>query len=125
MPTPFHGLDRMLAAWNTSDPEEARNHVEAALEHNIHFVDPNYNIIGREAFLDMVRRVKAEVPGAVFSRASRIDEHNNHCRYHWAVHIGGELVLRGFDVAEINEAGRVVKVTGFFGELELDPAAAP
>lgn len=114
----FECLDKMLLVWNTVDASEKRALVDAAMEHNVHFVDPNHNIIGREAFLNMVEQVQGQIPGAIYSRASLVDIQNNHCRYHWAIHLKGELVMPGFDVTEINDAGKIVKVMGFFGELE-------
>lgn len=108
----------MLATWNTSDESEVRTLAEAALEHNVHFVDPNHNIMGREAFISMVHAVKKTIPGAVYSRTSRVDVQNNHCRYHWAIHLKQNLLLAGFDVTEVNDAGKIVKVIGFFGPLE-------
>lgn len=110
-------LDKMLALWNTTDETLKATMVEEALEHNVHFADPNHNIIGRAAFLDMVKLVQRQIPGAVYSRASEIGFQNNFCRYHWAIHLNGELLMPGFEVAEINDAGKVVKVLGFFGEL--------
>ncbi len=110
-------LDQMLAVWNTTDEAEKAALVDSALEHNVHFVDPNHNIIGRKPFLDMVNLVQSQVPGAAYSRASEVDVQNNFCRYHWAIHQNNELLLAGFDVTEVNDAGKIVKVIGFFGEL--------
>jgi hypothetical protein len=118
--TDFSKLDKMLAVWNTIDEAEKRQLVDDALEHNVHFVDPNHNIIGRDAFLNMVEEVQGQVPGAVYSRASEIDVQNNMCRYHWSVHLNGELLLPGFDVTEISDTGKVLKVIGFFGLLDRD-----
>jgi len=111
-------LEKMLAVWNTNDAAEKRALTEAALEHNVHFVDPNHNIIGREAFLNMVQEVQDQIPGAKYSRTSEIGFQNNHCRYHWAIHMNGDLLTPGFDVTEVNDTGKIVKVIGFFGELE-------
>ena len=111
-------LDAMMQIWNTTDSAEKRRLAEAALEHNVHFVDPNHNIIGRDAFLKMVDQVQGEIPGAVYSQASDIDMQNNFCRYHWAIHLNDELIMPGFDVTEINDAGKIVKVIGFYGLLE-------
>ena len=111
-------LARMLQVWNTVDEDQKRELVDTALEHNVHFVDPNHNIIGRDAFLAMVDQVQAQIPGAVYARASEIGFQNNFCRYHWTIHQGDTLLMSGFDVTEINDAGKVVKVIGFFGELE-------
>lgn len=113
----LESLNKMMAVWNTPDAEAKRALAEAALEHNVHFVDPNHNIIGRTAFLEMVDLVQSQIPGAIYSRASQVEAQNNHCRYHWAIHLNDELIMPGFDVTEINDAGRIVKVIGFFGEL--------
>lgn len=111
-------LEKMLAVWNTTDAAEKAALAEAALEHNVHFVDPNHNIIGRKAFLDMVDQVQAQIPGAVYSRVSELDVQNNFYRYHWAIHMNGELITPGFDVTEVNDSGKIVKVIGFFGILD-------
>ena len=66
----------------------------------------------------MVKQVQALIPGAIYARAGAIDIQNNFCRYHWTVHRNDALIMSGFDVSEINDAGKVVKVIGFFGELE-------
>ena len=114
----IENLATMLSIWTTTDAAEKRRLAEAALEHNVHFVDPKHNIMGRDAFLKMVDEVQSGIPGAVYSRASEIDAQNNHCRYHWAIHMNGELIMPGFDVTEVNDAGKIVKVIGFFQLLE-------
>lgn len=113
-------LMRMMAIWNTTDSAEKRRLTELAMEHNVHFVDPNHNIIGRDAFLRMVDQVQSEIPGAVYTHASDLDIQNNHCRYHWAIHQNDKLIMPGFDMTEVNDAGKIVKVVGFFGELKRD-----
>jgi hypothetical protein len=32
-------------------------------------------------------------------------------------------LIDGFDMTEVNDSGKIVKVVGFFGELERDPPA--
>lgn len=71
--------------------------------------------MGREAFEKMVREFRAKFPGAVCSRASGVDTHHNlYYRYNWEIHRGGELMLPGFDAAEINNEGQVCRIEGFF-----------
>ncbi len=111
-------FDKMFTVWNTTNETEKAALVEAALEHNVHFVDPNHNIIGRDAFLSMVKSTQDRIPGAVYARASEIGFQNNFCRYHWAIHKDDKLLMSGFDVTEVNDAGKIVKIIGFFGELE-------
>lgn len=118
MAAKLDNLDNMLAVWNTVDNTQKNALVAAALEHNVHFVDPNHNIIGRDAFLKMVQQTQAKIPGAVYSRQSDVDVQNNFCRYHWAIHLEGKHLMSGFDVTEINDSGKIVKVIGFFGELK-------
>lgn len=110
-------LAKMLQIWNTTDPAAIRALTMEALEHNVHFVDPNHNIIGREAFVAMVEKVQKTIPGAVYARASGIEMQNNFCRYHWKIDLDGKRLMDGFDVTEVNDAGKVVKVIGFFGRL--------
>ena len=70
----------------------------------------------------------AVVPGCRLARmggrTSDVDEHHGHHRYHWAIHLDDELLLAGFDVAVTNPSGRVEKVIGFFGPLELNSSAS-
>ena len=111
-------LEKMMAVWNTTDAKTQRALVEDSMELNVHFADPNHNIIGRDAFLKMVEQVQSEIPGAVYSRASDVDMQNNFCRYHWAIHMDGKLIMPGFDMTEVNDCGKIVKVIGFFQILE-------
>lgn len=113
-------LDKMMAIWNTSDAAEIERLTAEALEHNVHFADPNHNIVGRAAFIAMVHEVQARIPGSVYSRASRIDVQNNFCRYHWSIDFEGRRLMDGFDVTEVNDGGKIVKVLGFFGLLDRE-----
>lgn len=110
-------LDRMLAAWNEPDATKVRGHVDAALSQDVIFIDPSHSIVGKDAFEAMVHDFRAQFPGAVCSRASGVDSHHNLFRYNWEIHRGEELLLPGFDVAELNDAGMVCRIEGFFGPL--------
>ncbi len=120
----LESIDRMFGIWNTTDESEQRTLAEAALEHNVHFVDPRHNIIGREQFLSMVRQTQAEHAGLSYSRSCEPQWQNNHCRYHWSIHSGDQEVMTGFDVTEVTDAGKIVKVIGFFGELDRPVTAS-
>lgn len=111
-------IDRMFAIWNTTDESEQRKLAEAALEHNVHFVDPRHNIIGLEGFISMVRQTQAEHPGLRYSRSCEPQWQNNHSRYHWSIHSGDQEVMTGFDVTEVTDADKIIKVIGFFGEID-------
>lgn len=113
-------LNAMMATWNTTDESEIRRLTEEALEHNVHFVDPNHNIIGREAFVDMVLSTQKQIPGAAYSHNSTIEMQNNFCRYHWKIDMGEKRLMDGFDVVEVSDSGKILKVIGFFGSLKAE-----
>ena len=96
----------------------AEKDLEKALAPDVHFVDPSIDLVGIDAFEANVHRVHEQVPGAVYSRTSDVDGHHGHHRYHWAIHMNDELLMPGFDVTEINDAGKVVRIIGFFGEMD-------
>ena len=110
-------LVKMMTIWNTTDASEIARLTEEALEHNVHFADPNHNIIGRDAFIEMVGLLQSQIPGAVYSRNSEVNMQNNFCRYHWKIDRDGKRLMNGFDVTEVNDLGKIVKVIGFFGPL--------
>ncbi|WP_298302458.1 nuclear transport factor 2 family protein [uncultured Erythrobacter sp.] len=114
----MESLEKMMAIWNTTDAAEIERLTEEAMEHNVHFADPNHNIIGRKAFIDMVQQVQKQIPGAVYGRNSEVDMQNNFCRYHWKIDMGDKRLMDGFDMTEVNDAGKIVKVIGFFGRLK-------
>ncbi|WP_337661230.1 nuclear transport factor 2 family protein [Erythrobacter sp. Alg231-14] len=123
MRTYIENLGNMFGAWNTTDEKEQARLAEAALEHNVHFVDPNHNIVGRGAFLEMVRATQTKFPGLRYGPSCEPQIQNNFCRYHWAIHSGEKQVMTGFDVTEVTDAGKIMKVIGFFGELERNMSA--
>lgn len=110
-------LDKMMAIWNSKTAEDIERLTKEALETNVHFIDPNYNIMGRDAFIEMVHAVQAKIPGAKYSHVGNFGHQNNFYRYHWAIHMSDTLIMPGFDVTEVNNTGKIVKIIGFFGEL--------
>ena len=110
-------LDHMLAAWNEPDPSKVRAHLDLALSPNIRFVDPTIDVTGIDGFELNVHKVKTQLPNAVYSRTSGWDAQHGFYRYHWAIHQSDKLVLKGFDVVEIDDNDQVACVIGFFGDI--------
>lgn len=110
-------LDAMLAAWNEMDAELIRGHLDAALAPDVLFVDPDNYIEGIDAFEVMVRKFRADMPTATAERTSGFNMHHNRYRYNWLVRVGGEPAVPGMDVVEVSDAGRVLRVDGFFGPI--------
>ena len=110
-------LDHMLAAWNERDAKRVRAHLDKALSPDVVFIDPSIVTRGIDEFEANVHEVHGRLPGADDRRASGVDRHHDVVRYAWEIHRNGELVLPGFDVTELDEEGRVLRVLGFFGPL--------
>ena len=110
-------LEHMLAAWNERDPSKVRGHLERGLSPGVEFIDPSVETHGIDEFEANVHKVQAGIPGAVYSRTSGVDSHHCLHRYSWEISQDGEVVLPGFDVAELDSDGKVTRVLGFFGPL--------
>ena len=110
-------LEHMLAAWNEPDPSRVRSHLGRAVSADVRFVDPSIDVTGIDGFEANVHEVKSRLPGATYARTSAVDSQHGFHRYHWAIHQGDELVLKGFDVTQTDASGLVVLVIGFFGPL--------
>lgn len=103
--------------WNELDLDRVRDHLDRAVSADFLFADPINFHTGRDALEANVRGFRAEYPKAGFALASRIDSHNRRYRYEWNLIEDGEVSLRGFDVATLNEAGLIERIDGFFGPL--------
>lgn len=105
----------MLAAWNEKDPSKVRGHLDKALADDVVFVDPKYWVEGIDAFEKMVAEFHAEYAVSTCEHISGLDHHHNRYRYEWRVSVNGVPAVTGMDVVELNDAGKVARVDGFFG----------
>jgi hypothetical protein len=113
-------FDIFLAGWNEWDADKRRALFEQVVSPDVEFTDPLHRLSGREAFLEMVADFQRTRPGAVTVRTSQIDRHHNVARYHWAILIDGKKLIDGFDSVEFDEAGRFVRIRGYFGLLPIE-----
>lgn len=118
-------LVEMLAMWNERDVSRVGPRIEAVFSPEVVFIDPANSIVGHAAFDRMVRAFRRRFPEADLGLASAVDSHHRLHRYHWKIEQAGQLLLEGFDVTEVDEAGRVARVLGFFGPIQaIAPASA-
>ena len=110
-------FDHMLAAWNELDAGKIRLHLDQALSKDVHFIDPSIETRGIDEFEENVRDFRTKFPDARCVHVSGIDSHHRLHRYAWEIYRGEELFLPGFDVVEVDDDGRVIRVEGFFGPL--------
>lgn len=114
-------LDRMLEAWNETDPGKVRALLEASLAPDVVFVDPTIVTRGIDEFESNVRAFRSRYPGAVLRKISGVDSHHRLHRYAWDLVIGSQTLVTGFDVTETSADGKVMRVLGFFGPLPAAP----
>ncbi|MEL6890130.1 MAG: nuclear transport factor 2 family protein [Actinomycetota bacterium] len=107
--------------WNERDLARAFELLNEAVTDDVLFVDPRDHHEGRAAMEHNVRRFNRAFQTARISFASGVDGHHDRFRYAWHIHVDGELLLEGFDVATLAADGRIERVDGFFGPLPALP----
>ncbi len=111
-------MQHYFLMWNERDPKTIRGHLNRAVSKDCVWVDPLHNHVGRDALEANVVQFRAEFPDADLAIGSNVDAHNNRCRYEWVITTGDKLMLRGFDVATLDDDGLIERVDGFFGTLD-------
>jgi SnoaL-like domain len=111
-------LTTYLAAWNEHDDAKLRVLVDASLTKDVEFTDPNYKIVGIDAFIAQVREVRAKEGRARLTPTSGVDLHHDRARYSWALVREDGSRIEGFDAVAFDlEAGKIRRIDGFFGPL--------
>jgi hypothetical protein len=118
-------VDTYLAMWNEADPAKRAALIERAWSGDGRYLDPVLEAEGHAALSDMVATVQDRFPGHRFERLSGVDRHHDHVRFAWALAgPDGSVAVAGLDVGELDADGRLARITGFFGDLPEEPAAA-
>lgn len=111
-------MQAYLRMWNERDPAAIRSHLDQAVTDDCLWVDPLHQHVGRDPLEAQVREFRTTYPDADLDLGSNVDSHNDRYRYEWIITIGGELLLRGFDVTTLASSGLIERIDGFFGTLE-------
>ena len=117
-------VERYLDTWNETDAEARRTAVAEVWADDARYLDPLASVSGHDQINDLIGAVQQRVPGHVFRLVGdEVDAHHNVMRFSWELvpAAGGESLAIGFDVAEIEDDGRIGGVLGF---LDKVPAAA-
>lgn len=108
----------LLAAWNEYDPDRMRALCKEALTSDVAFTDPQYQIVGIDAFIDQVDEFRSKVGRVELIRTSGIDLHHDRARYSWAVLWPDGKRFDGFDAVAIDlNQMKICRIDGFFGPL--------
>lgn len=106
------------AAWNETDPGAREKLLQQVWADDGVFVDPNTDVVGREALSQAIAGFQKQFPGARIEMASRTDRHHDVIRFSWrAVGADGATLIEGIDFGELDDQGRLRKIVGFWGPL--------
>jgi hypothetical protein len=117
-------VDSWLEAYAEPDMERRTKLIEQAWSPEGRLVDPPLEGTGYSGLSEAADLVNTHYAGHTFRRVTGIDVHHEFARYGWEL-VGpeGTVAVAGIDIAEIDDAGRLRKVTGFFGDMPAIEAA--
>ncbi|WP_419999861.1 nuclear transport factor 2 family protein [Streptomyces boninensis] len=115
-------VERYIAAWNETDAGKRKQLLTEVFAATGTYTDPLVDVQGPEGLDATIAAVQGQFGGLVFSLGGTVDAHHNVARFTW--HLGpegGEPVVIGFDVAVVDDDGRISQIVGF---LDKVPAGA-
>ena len=110
-------VEAYVAAWNEPDAAARMKLLEGCWADDAAYLDPNADLKGRSALAAHIAKMQAGRPGARIEMMSGIDLHHNVVRFLWRlVRADGSTGDISIDFGEVDAAGRLTKIAGFFGE---------
>lgn len=111
-------VERYLTAWNETDATARRALLDDLTTPDVRYTDPLAAVAGRGAVDALIAGAQQQFPGLVFTPGGPVDAHHDQARFTW--HLGppgAEPVVVGFDVIELDAAGRIRTVLGFLDKV--------
>lgn len=116
-------VDTYARAWQEPDGTARRALLERCWAADGVYCDPLATVTGRDSLADHIGGFQAEQPGARLEMVSGVDEHDGYLRFGWRLLAAdGSVALEGTDFGELDDAGALRRIIGFFGPL---PAGGP
>ena len=114
--TVIRNVENYVAAWNEPDAAARTKLLEGCWAKDATHLDPNADLKGRAALVAHIAKMQAGRPGARIEFMSGIDVHHNVVRFLWRLVRGdGSAGDVSIDFGEVDAAGRLTKIVGFFG----------
>jgi hypothetical protein len=112
-------IDQHLQAYAMADADRRNALVAANWNAHGELLDPPLEGRGRSEISALADVVLTHYAGHRFERTTAVDAHHGFARYGWdLVGPDGNVAVSGIDVAQFDDAGRLLRVVGFFGPLE-------
>ena len=123
--TPTDPIAAYGAAWLETDPERRRALLETAWAPGAVYCDPLDRLEGRQALSAHIGATQEQLAGGRIEVTSEPVRHHDSAFFRWTmVDASGSPALTGWDVVQLDEQGRISRLTGFF-DPDTDRAAAP
>jgi hypothetical protein len=121
-PTHLDPIAAYGAAWLETDEQRRLELLETAWEAEAVYSDPIDRVEGREALAAHIAATQAMLAGGRVEVTTKPVRHHDSAFFRWAMTSGdGTPVLTGFDVVQLDEHGRIARLTGFFDtDTQLD-----
>ncbi|MCX5202360.1 nuclear transport factor 2 family protein [Streptomyces sp. NBC_00237] len=113
-------LQHYFAAWNASTgPDDLAKAVAVAFTEDVAYTDPGTEVRGHAEVAEMIAGAHAQFPGFEFRLHGEPDGHHDIVRFGWELVslADGSAPVAGFDVATVEEDGRVSSVKGFLDRV--------
>ena len=112
-------IDMHLEAYALDDAARRDTLVAAAWSADGELLDPPLEGHGRAEISALADVVLTHYAGHKFVRTTAVDAHHGFARYGWNLSASdGTVAVSGIDVVQFDEAGKLLRVVGFFGPLE-------
>jgi hypothetical protein len=111
-------VDTYLSAYGEPDAERRAELIRQVWATEGRLVDPPLAAEGYEDIGGMAAALQQQFKDHRFRRVSGIDQHHGQFRFAWEL-VGpdGAVAVSGLDVGELSGDGRLLRITGFFGDL--------
>jgi SnoaL-like domain len=117
-------VDAYFKMLNETDPERRSRLIEQVWAPDARWIDPPLAVEGHAAIDTKAAGAHDQFPGHRFRRTSGIDCHHDQLRFAWELAApDGTPAVAGIDVGELAPDGRILSLTGFFGDLPDEAAA--
>ena len=102
-------------AWSATDDAERAALLEVAWVPGAVYSDPLDHVEGRDALSRHIAATQVALAGGRVAVTSTPVRHHDNAFFRWAITgAGGTVVLTGFDVVQLDDDGRIARLTGFF-----------
>jgi hypothetical protein len=105
------------AAWLATEPSARDALLDVAWGTDAVYCDPVDRVVGRRALSEHIATTQAMLDGGRVAVTSEPVRHHDSAFFRWTMTDGaGSTLLTGWDVVQLDDSGRIARLTGFFDQ---------